>query len=187
MYKWITLLYTLKKKTTHNSANHLYTRIQNKHNRKERKTKELLTLFPSGLEHLGWRPTPGAWAGWVPRRGCPGAEGAGEDMPANKPPTPLDMDFLFPSAWVHNLQILWDPPAAELNLVLPKDGGVSGLEELCKVPRAPCLLVVVFPPPASFLRVTPLRGQVPLQSGVAIIGIAWGMKGKGEEVRRHKP
>lgn len=42
-------------KQTHNSANHLYTQIQNKHNRKERKTKELLTLFPSGLGDLGWR------------------------------------------------------------------------------------------------------------------------------------
>ena len=108
-------------------------------------------------------------------------------MPANKPPTPVDMDFLSPSAWVHSLQILWDPPAAELNLVPPKDGGVSGLEELCKVLWAPCLLVAGFPAPASFLRVTPLRGQVPLQSGVAIIGIAWGMKAKGEEIRRHKP
>ena len=28
--------------------------------KKESKTKELLTLFPSGLGHLGWRPTPGA-------------------------------------------------------------------------------------------------------------------------------
>ena len=108
-------------------------------------------------------------------------------MPANQPPSPVDMDFLFPSAGVHNLQILWDPPAAALNLVPPKDGRVSGLEKLCKVPRALCLLVVGFLPPASFLRVTPLRGQVPLQSGVAIIGTAWGMKGKGEEVRRHKP
>ena len=69
----------------------------------------------------------------------------------------------------------------------PKDGGVSGLEELGKMLWAPCLLVAGFPPPASFLRVTPLRGQVPLQSGVAIIGTAWGMKGKREEIRRHKP
>ena len=80
-----------------------------------------------------------------------------------------------------------DPPAAEPTLAPPKDGGVSGLEELCKVLWAPCLLVAGFPAPASFLRVTPLRGQVPLQSGVAIIGIAWGMKAKGEEIRRHKP
>ena len=42
-------------KQTHNSANHLYTQIQNKRNRKERKTKELLTQFPSGLGDLGWR------------------------------------------------------------------------------------------------------------------------------------
>ena len=41
------------KKKTHNSANHLYTQIQNKRNRKERKTKELLTQFPSGLGDLG--------------------------------------------------------------------------------------------------------------------------------------
>ena len=45
----------IKKKKTHNSANHLYTQIQNKRTRKERKTKELLTQFPSGLGDLGWR------------------------------------------------------------------------------------------------------------------------------------
>ena len=47
-------------KQTHNSANHLYTQIQNKRNRKERKTKELLTQFPSGLGDLGWRHVSGA-------------------------------------------------------------------------------------------------------------------------------
>ena len=45
----------IKKKKTHNSANHLYTQIQiNITGKKESKTKELLTLFPSGL---------GTWAG----------------------------------------------------------------------------------------------------------------------------
>ena len=53
-------LHIEKKKKNHNSANHLYTQIQNKPNRKERKTKELLTLFPSGLGDLGWHHVPGA-------------------------------------------------------------------------------------------------------------------------------
>ena len=57
--------------------------------KKERKTKELLTLFSSGLGDLGWHHVPGARAGWVPRGGSPGAEGAGEGMPANQPPSPV--------------------------------------------------------------------------------------------------
>ena len=77
-----------------------------------------------------------------------------------------------------------DPPAAEPTLVPPKDGGVSGLEELCKVLWAPCLLVAGFPPPASFFRVTPLRGQLLLQSGVAIVEICPGIKAQ-REGRRH--
>ena len=40
------------------------------------------------------------------------------------------------------------------------------------------------PPPASFLRVTPLRGQLLLQSGVAILEICPGIKAQ-REGRRH--
>ena len=77
-----------------------------------------------------------------------------------------------------------DPPAAEPTRVPPKDGGGSGLEELGKVLWAPCLLVAGFPPPASFLRVTPLRGQLLLQSGVAIVEICPGIKAQ-REGRKH--
>ena len=41
-------------------------------------------------------PKPGQ--AWFPRMDYHGADRAGEDMPANKPPTPVDMDFLSPSA-----------------------------------------------------------------------------------------
>lgn len=135
----------------------------------------------------------GTWAGvtsleseqaWVPRRDCPGAEGAGEGLPGKQPPphglglpVPLCMSLQSPDPG--------DPPAAEPTLAPPKDGGVSGLEELCKVLRAPCLLVAGFPAPASFLRVTPLRAQLLLQSGVAIVEICRGIKAQREEGRRH--
>ena len=118
MYKWIMLLYTLKKK----NASHLYTQIQNKHKKeqerkKDKRTADSVRLRPwgSGLGHI-----PGAWAGWVPRRDCPGAEGAGGgDMPANEPLTPMDVGFLFPSAWVHNLQIQ-GPSCSRTKSIPPK-------------------------------------------------------------------
>ena len=77
-----------------------------------------------------------------------------------------------------------DPPAAEPTLVPSKDGGGSGLEKLCKVLWALCLLVAGFRPPASFLRATPLRGQLFLQSDVAIVEICPGIKAQ-REGRRH--
>ena len=46
----------------------------------------------------------------------------------------MDLDFLFPSARAHNLQTQGGPPAAKPSLVPPKDGGVSGLEELLQGP-----------------------------------------------------
>ena len=113
----------------------------------------------------------GTWAGvtylepeqaWVPRLDCGGAEGAAEGVQAMWPlPPSVDLDFLFPSAWGHTLQTQGDPPAAKPSLVPPEDGGVSGLEELCKVPWAKCLLLVGFPPPASFLGVAHLRRTAP--------------------------
>ena len=63
---------------------------------------------------------------------CLGAEGAGEDVPANEP-CPKDLVSLFPSAPAHNLQILAGPPAVKLHPQHPKDVE-SGLEELWKAP-----------------------------------------------------
>ena len=56
---------------------------------------------------------------WVPLMDCLGAEGAGEDMPANEP-CPMDVVCLFPSAPAHNLQIQVGPPAVKLHLLHPK-------------------------------------------------------------------
>ena len=123
----------------------------------------------------------------VPRRDCPGAEGAGEGLPGKQPPTappPLGLGLPVPLCMSLQSPDPGDPPAAEPTLVPPKDGGVSGLEELCRVLWAPCLLVAGFPPPASFFRVTPLRGQLLLQSGVAIVEICPGIKAQ-REGRKH--
>ena len=57
---------------------------------------------------------------WIPRMDCHGADGAGEDVPANEP-CPTDLMCLFPSAWAHDLQIQASPPAAKLCLLHPKD------------------------------------------------------------------
>ena len=161
-------------------------KINIKKNRKERKTKEQLILFASGLGDLGWVTSLGPEQAGSPGGTVLGLRALGGICQPMSPSRRWTWASCSP---LHESTISRSrgPPAAELNLFPPKDGGVSGLEELCKVPWAPCLLVAGFPPPASFLRVTPLRGQLPLPRGVAIIGIAWGMKGKGEEVRRHTP
>ena len=72
-------------------------------------------------------PKPGQAC--FPRMDCHGADGAGEDVPANEP-CRMALMSLFPSAATHNLQIQVGPPAAKLWLLYPKDGGASGLEEL---------------------------------------------------------
>ena len=69
----------------------------------------------------------------------------------------------------------------------PKGCGASGLEELWKAPWAPCVQVMGFPPPASFLRVTPLRGQLLLQSSVAIVEICRGIKAQREGRKETQP
>ena len=62
------------------------------------------------------------------------------------------------------------------------------MEELCIVPWALHLLVMGlgFPPPASFLRVTPPVDDTPFCRVVLQSGSVLGMEGKGEEVRRLK-
>ena len=120
----------------------------------------------------------------VPRRDCPGAEGAGQGVPAVSAPGPGLPVPLCISPPSPDLGV---SPAAEPTLAPPKDGGVSGLEELCKVLWAPWLLVAGFPPPASFLRVTPLRRQLLLQSGVAIVEICRGIKAQREGRKETQP
>ena len=121
-----------------------------------------------------------------PQAGLSWAEGAGEGLPGKQSPTPWTWTACSP---LHEPTISrsGDPPAAEPTLAPPKDGGVSGLEELCKVLWAPCLLVAGFPPPASFLRVTPLRGQLLLQSSVAIVEICRGIKAQREGRKETQP
>ena len=59
-----------------------------------------------------------------PRTDCHGADGAGEDKPANEP-CPMELVSLFFSASAHDLQIQAGPPAVRLWLLHPK-----GLEPL---------------------------------------------------------
>ena len=50
---------------------------------------------------------------WFPRTDCHGADGAGEDEPANEP-CPMDLVSLFSSATAHNLLIQVVPPAVKV-------------------------------------------------------------------------
>ena len=156
-----------------------------KKKKKQNKTEESILLRPWDL---GWCHIPGVWVDLGPQTGLSWSWGSGEGAPGNEPRTVTDMNFLFPSVWAHSLQIQAGPPAAEPAIVPPKDGGASGLEEFCKVPWALRLLVVGlgFPPPASFLSVTPPVDDTPFCRVVLRLGSVLGMEGKGEEVRRHK-
>ena len=62
--------------------------------KKDKRTADSVPLGPWGP---GLASRPWGLSRLGPQAG-PGAEGAGEDMPANQPPSPVDMDFLFPSA-----------------------------------------------------------------------------------------
>ena len=101
------------------------------------------TLFPSGLGDLGCWHIPEAW---VPRWTVVGLTELGEmcwpmsPAPQACVPAPLCTSPQPPDPG--------GPPA-------PKGCGASGLEELWKGPWAPCLPVLGFPPPASFLGVAP--------------------------------
>ena len=70
---------------------------------------------------------------WVPWMDCLGAEGAGEDVPANEPCT-VDLVSLFPSTPAHNLQILAGPSAVKLHLLHPKDVEPLGWKSFGKSP-----------------------------------------------------
>ena len=108
---------------------------------------------------------------------CLGAEEGGKDVPANEP-CPMDLVGLFPSAPAPQPPDPGGSSCSETTPTAPKGPGASGLEELLKAPWAPRLQVMGFPPPASFLRVTPPMMKAPPQHGVAGIGMCPGDRGK---------
>ena len=85
------------------------------------------------------------------------------------------------SPWTCTAWSLQDGPlTARPSLVQPKDGGPSGPEELWKVTWSPRLLVLGFPPPASFRRVTPPTDASTLSTALwQGLGFVPGRKGRG--------
>ena len=113
---------------------------------------------------------------WFPGMDYHGADGAGEDVPANEPidlpgvPAPLCRGPQPPDPG--------GPPAVKLRLLHLKDVGPLGW----KSSRAPCLLVLGFPPPASFLGVAPPMDETTLHRvGVKATGICPGDGGRKNE------
>ena len=117
---------------------------------------------------------------WFPRMDSHGAEGAGEDVPANEL-CPVDLACLLPSAGAHNLQIhgiflLWNYAYCTQRMWSLWAG------RALKIPWAPCLLVLGFPPPASFFTVTPSMDESTLHRvGVKGTGICPGDGGRKKE------
>ena len=112
----------------------------------------MLTLFPSGLSDLGCCHIPEAWAGLGPLDGLSwdwgrwGGYASQWAMPHRcGVPVPLCTHPQSPDPSRSSCSET-TPPA-------PKGCGASALEELWKAPWVPCLLMVRFPPPASFLSV----------------------------------
>ena len=142
------------------------------------------TLFPSGLGDLGCCHIPEAWAGLVPKDGLSWGwwswggwtsqwalpHGPGEPVPLCISPQPPD-----PGGSI----------CSESMTTAPKAFGASGLEELWKTLWAPCLLVLGFPPPTPFLRITPPMDEPP-QSGVAGTWMCPGDGVRKEEGMGHK-
>ena len=123
---------------------------------------------------------------WIPRMDCHGADGAGEDVPANEP-CPMDLMCLFPSAWAHDLQIQAGPPAAKLCLLHPKD-----VEPLCsKSFKKPCRPHVSWwlgphvQPPS--LGSPHLWMKAPSKSLLQDLGCFQGIGVRKEEGMGHKP
>ena len=109
-------------------GNHLYIPTENKAGRKEkregkeRQTEETLSS-PQALGTRAGVTALGPQQARVPRRDCPGAEGAGQAVPAVSAPgaglpVPLCLGPRSPDPGVSS--------AAEPTLAPPKDGGVSG-------------------------------------------------------------
>ena len=112
-----------------------------------------------------------------PRMDCHGADGAGEDVPANEP-CPMVRVSLLPSARAHNLQIQEGPPAVKLWLLHPKDVEPLGWRSFEK----PCGLHVSWWW-GSYLQPPSLGSSIygwehSPQSGVAGKGMCPGDRGK---------
>ena len=88
-----------------------------------------------------------------PGMDCHGAEGAGEAVPGNEP-CPMDLACLLPSAGAHNLQIQGVLLQWNYAYCTQRMWGLWAGRAL-KSPVGPCLPVIRFPPPASFLWVVP--------------------------------
>ena len=144
------------------------------------------TLFPSGLGDLGCCHIPEAWAGSFPKDGlswgwwgwgvCASQwalpHGPGEPVPLCCNPQPPD-----PGGF----------SCTNTTPTAPKGCGASGLEELWKAPWAQCLLVLGFPPSASFLRVTPPMDESTLPRVVLQeLGFVQGTGVRKEEGMGHK-
>ena len=99
------------------------------------------------------RPT----AGWDLRLDTREVERLGEDGSANA--APLEYDCLLPILWVPNLQVQGTLLTARTCLGPLEDGTPSDREEFGKGTSSPHLLVFGFPPPDSFLTISPL-GEV---------------------------
>ena len=147
----------------------------------------MLTLFPSGLGALGCWHIPEGCTGLVPKDGLLWGwrswggrasqwalpHGPGEPAPLYTGPQPPDPSRSSCSGTT---------PTA------PKGCGGSELEELWKAPWAPCLLVLGFPPPASFLRVIPPMDESTLPRVVLQqLGCVQGTGVRKEEGMGHKP
>ena len=115
------------------------------------------TLFPSGLGGLGCCHILEAWAGLVPKdrlsRGwwSWGGRASRWALP-HGPGEPLPLT----ASRCRHVLLQWNYATAS------KGCATSGLEELWKALWAPCLLVLEFPPPASFLRVAPPMDEITL-------------------------
>ena len=154
MCEWIMLLYTWNKQTNKQSKNTLQHCKSHLHQKNTSYKKRMLTVFLSGLSELGCCHIPEAWAGLSPLAGLSWGWGRWGGC-ASQWALPMDLACLFPSAPAHNFQIQAGPPAVKLHLLHPKEVELLGWKSFGKPPWAPCLQVMVFPPPASFLRVTP--------------------------------
>ena len=140
----------------------------------------MLTLFPSGLGDLGCCHIPEAWAPCFPRMDCHGADGAGEGVPAPwsrwacsplpRPTTSRSRRTLLQWNYAYCTQRMWSLWA----------------ERALKSPVGSCLLVIGFPPPASFFRVLTFTYEstlprVVLQELGCVQGIRLGRKKNGTQ------
>ena len=152
MHDWVMLLYTWNKHTLSTTLWVSSTPTQNTNYK-----KRMLTLFLWGFSNLGCchipealGPLDGLSWGWGRLGGCASQwalpHGPGGPVPLCTGPQPPDPG---------------GSSCSETTPTAPKGRGASGLEELLKAPWAPRLQVMGFPPPASFLRVTPPTMKAP--------------------------